>query len=200
MTVLKEEGPVISEKDAQQIEKLPYVQHVEKVAFMADVHLLMDKEYINSTNDFNEYPSNLRDQIIIPNVNYQIIAPAIFKELYENKSYQDFKGKAIVMIPNKNMFDQEMKNQEISFARKFYGQHGLETKFWNYKVFDVIENPDLTSKEITVLLDKETAMETGIFYGYLELSIFTNDRLTNAQKRELEMLLNEMVSTIPGSL
>ncbi|MED3763391.1 hypothetical protein [Ureibacillus terrenus] len=98
------------------------------------------------------------------------------------------------------MFDQEMKNQEISFARKFYGQHGLETKFWNYKVFDVIENPDLTSKEITVLLDKETAMETGIFYGYLELSIFTNDRLTNAQKRELEMLLNEMVSTIPGSL
>lgn len=208
LNVLKEEGLTISTKDVERIEALPSVLHVDKTPFMVDVHPLIQTNSVtqpieNWISSHNPDKNTYMNKIIIPNVNYQIVDAKGFETLYPEGSFEDLKGKALLIVPNNSHASNErLIGEELDFVRKFNGESGMETQEWKYPVYDVLDEAQFSEdyQSFTIVLDNETASQNGIFRGYYDLSIFTKDDLTDSQTTELESMLSEMVSTTPGSL
>lgn len=208
LNVLKEEGLTISAKDVERIEALPYVLHIEKIPFMVDVHPLIKTDIVTepienwiSSHDPNE--NTYMNKMIVPNVDYQIVDATDFETLYPEGSFEDFTGKALLVVPNNSHASNErLIGKELDFVRKSYGESGIETQEWKYPIYDIFDETQSSEghQSLTIILDNETASQNGIFRGYHELSILTKDDLTDDEKNELESILSEIVSTTPGSL
>lgn len=205
LTVLKDDGLTISTKDVERIEALPYVLHVEKIPFMVDVHPLIKTNLLSASMKNWIVSEGLTDnkynhKMIVPNVDYKMINRYDFKQLYPESSFEEFKGKAILVIPeDAQLSNGDFIGKKLEFVRKFHGENEIETEEWKYSIYDEIASSEEYSS-LTILLDSETASKNGLFRGYHELSIFTTESLTNDEKNELESILSEIVSTTPGSL
>ncbi|WP_052137834.1 FtsX-like permease family protein [Heyndrickxia ginsengihumi] len=53
---------------------------------------------------------------------------------------------------------------------------------------------------LTIAMDKETAIESGLFKGYSELYIFTKKDLSQEKSTNLDKQVKNITSTVPGSL
>ncbi|WP_339230026.1 FtsX-like permease family protein [Aeribacillus sp. FSL K6-2833] len=54
--------------------------------------------------------------------------------------------------------------------------------------------------EITILLDEKTAVDSKIFTGYKDLTIYLEDNISSIEEKIIDSLVYEMVASIPGSL
>ena len=64
----------------------------------------------------------------------------------------------------------------------------------------MIKEPFADYDTITIVLDEETAIADRLFPGYEELSVYEDDDITTAQKKEIRNFIHHMVATTPGSL
>ncbi|MCW1927918.1 ABC transporter permease [Bhargavaea beijingensis] len=206
LEVLKEEGLTISANDVNRIESLPFVSNVEKTPFMVDVHPLIEEEFIpqslgNWISSLDPEEGAYKDKRIIPHANYQVVDAKGFEELYGKRSFEEFQGKVLLLLPS-GIHGENLKGHEMQFVRKYNSGSGLKTQEWTYPIHDVMDASEVGREDLafTVILDEETAIKNGIFRGYYNLSISTKDYLSEKQTDELESILSEIVSTTPGSL
>ncbi|MGM9988384.1 MAG: FtsX-like permease family protein [Bacillaceae bacterium] len=215
LSVLVNEGQTFSLDDVDSLEHTKGIDSIEKNPFMVDVHPLINednityslKSWINQNGSLNHL---YRNNIIIPNIGYQIIDESEFNKVYSNGNFEQFKGKVILAFPNlENKDDNRLVGEALEFVKMYRSQEMLKTKEWNFEIFDVVNKSKVSKysdlylnndNEITIFLDKDTAIESGIFTGYKDLTVYLEEDVEEEEEKEIEKKIYEMVAPIPGSL
>ncbi|MBU5266129.1 FtsX-like permease family protein [Virgibacillus proomii] len=194
--VLNSKPVYFFKKDVDTIEHMEGIERVEKIPFMADVHALINDDLANS-EQLNTYDH----QVILPDVKYILLDKEAFEKIYGKGMYESFARKAILHIPDSaNLSLEKWQGETIRLIRKYKEASTLKTKQWDYEVWNVIKEPFADYDTITIVLDEEKAIADQLFPGYEELSIYEDDDITAAQKKEIRNFIHHMVSTTPGSL
>ncbi|CAN7314303.1 hypothetical protein LJR015_002990 [Peribacillus frigoritolerans] len=215
LNVLVNEGMTFPIEEVNKLEQTKGIEHVDKSPFMIDVHPLINPKLVTPSIESwvkqNGSLNSLYNQdIIIPNVRYQLVDSEEFSEIVESKEYEYFKGKILLILPQRNNNnDSKLIGEKLGFIKMFRDSGQLKTRKWEFEVFDVIERADSninnkflddTDSELTIVLDKEMALESEIFTGYKDLTIYMKDNVSKAEEELIDSLVYEMVAPIPGSL
>jgi putative ABC transport system permease protein len=194
--VLNSKPIYFDRKDVSTLEHMEGIERVEKIPFMIDVHALINDDLVTS-KQLNTYDH----QVILPDVNYVLLDKEAFEKIYDQGLYESFAKKAIIHIPDSvNLSLKKWQGETIRLIRKYKQASTLKTKQWDYEVWDVRKEPFADYDTITIVLDEETAIADRLFPGYEELSVYEDDDITTAQKKEIRNFIHHMVATTPGSL
>ncbi|WP_374717496.1 FtsX-like permease family protein [Neobacillus sp.] len=214
--VLKNQGLTFSVEDVKEIEKIPGILYIDKNPFMVDVHPLIHSNLITPSirkwiEDYGSVDDLNNDKEIIPNVKYTIVNSEEFNEIYSGKEYKDFVGKILLYIPsnNRSSNDKELVGKKLSLIKKYKSNNGFETIQKDFEIFDVINKPlvkkiidhhKIQNNEITIVLDEQTALKSGLFPGYNELGIYIQKNLSTREYENIDHKVTGLIATIPGSL
>lgn len=216
LTVLQKQGLTFSVKDVQILEKIPGILYVDKNPFMKDVHLLMDQDLLippigKWIEEYGSDENRYNGKEIIPNVRYKIVDYDEFKNIDSEKRFKELRGKIILFIPTdlKSSEVEHLIGEKVSFVKMFESSGKLETLQKDYEILDVKDKPfeEIVNKknkikfdEVTIILDLETALESGFFPGYNELGIYSESNLSKEKYKKIDTAVNQLIATIPGSL
>ncbi len=216
LNVLKNQGLTFSVEDVKDIENTPGVVYVDKTPFMVDVQPLINPKFITPTlrkwiEEFATGNNIYNDKEIIPNVRYTIVNSKEFKELFSGMQYKAFIGKVMLYLPAKSkiLADKELIGKKLSLIKMVNGTNGLKTKQKDFKIAGVINKPlvkkiinsyKIENEEVTIVLDEQTAVQSGLFPGYNELGIYTKNNLSNREYENIDNKINRLIATFPGSL
>ncbi|WP_190279532.1 ABC transporter permease [Ornithinibacillus gellani] len=214
LDMLINKASFFSREDVEKLEKTSGISYINKTPFMMDIHPLISSNIVTPAiqdwiRQFNPEKHKYHKQLIIPHVKYVLINEQNFNELYVNNDYQDFKGKIIISPPSESRNPNDsLIGEHLSFVRKSQGSgEEITTQEWTFEVYDVISgnNSNLAfltdqSNALTIIMDEQTAFDHNLLPGYLELTIFTDDALSNKDAKHIDELIQRMSSLMPGSL
>lgn len=213
LNVLAHKGLTFPIHEVKQLEQTRGIKYIDKNPFMIDVHPLIKPNLLTSSIENwikqNGSLNNLYEQdIIIPNVSYRIVNEVEFGEIYKSKDFESFKGKILLILPKTEINNNsKLIGEKLSFIKMYRESDQLKTKKWEFEVFDVIgsansneNNMSINYNEITILLDEKTAVDSKIFTGYKDLTIYLEDNISSIEEKIIDSLVYEMVASIPGSL
>ncbi|AOH56908.1 hypothetical protein ABE28_021395 [Peribacillus muralis] len=213
LNVLVNNGLTFPIEEVNKLEQTKGIKYVDKNPFMVDVHPLINPQLVTpSIESWIKQNGSLntlyKQDNIIPNVSYQLVDSEEFSEIFQSNKYESFKGKILLIVPqapNNN----KLIGEKLGFVKMYRESGQLKTKKWEFEVFDVIESAesdinntflDEAEFEFTIVLDKETAIESGIFTGYKDLTIYMDEDVSKKAEEVIDSLVYEMVVPIPGSL
>lgn len=210
LNVLVNPGLTFPLDEVKRLEEASGIQYIEKNPFMIDVHPLIDpnlvvpsiKYWIEQNGSSNNSYDN---DVIIPNVNYKIVSAKEFSKLFSLKEYDSFKGKILIEVPKEitnNQKNKELVGEKLGFIKMHRDSGQLKTKKWDFEIFDVItsEKSSAVGATMTIIFDEQTAVDSKIFTGYKDLTIYLEEDITEKEEKVIESLVYKMVAPIPGSL
>ncbi|MGG4037628.1 FtsX-like permease family protein [Heyndrickxia ginsengihumi] len=217
LKVLHRQGLIYSINDVEQLEKHPGVLYIEKIPFMEDVETLIDLQAITPSltqwiYHTDSHYKKYEGKVIIPNVRYVIFDKHDMNDLITRKKYRETKEKVIIFNPIHSNSEEEKSliGKNISLIKMYNSSSGRKVKEKDLEVLDVMNEPytykiNQTTKMknedyLTIAMDKETAIESGLFKGYSELYIFTKKDLSQEKSTNLDKQVKNITSTVPGSL
>lgn len=217
LKVLINKGLTFSEKEVSELEQTAGVKYLDKNPFMMDVQPLIDPKLItpsinNWIIEFDSIDKLYKEDVIIPSVDYQLIDEKEFNKVYKNGDYSNFKNKIILSIPefqsNPGTNNNNLVGKNISFIKMFRESGQLKTEEWEFEVFDVIENFSgkisdgivNSGHQFTIIFDKESAINSKIFMGYKDITVYVEDDLSINKEGKIDTLVYDMIAAKPGSL
>ncbi|MDX8044828.1 ABC transporter permease [Gracilibacillus sp. S3-1-1] len=215
LPVLNNNVPVFPVDNIDYLEGMSGVNFVEKGPFMVDVIPLLSPNAI--TPDLqrwaNEYQEDeqygmYKGNTIIPYVAYEVIDEQQFYDIFgDEQKYSDFAGKVALFIPqiDEHADHHLLTNESMKFVRK----RTNETTEWEFNIFQVVNQPfkaeikgktEILHSEITIVLDKETALKSGMFSGYSSVSIYTDPDISDANNQAIASYVYDLTALYPGSI
>lgn len=216
LPVLLKQGLTFSEEDALKLSNLSGVKYVEKNPFMVDVKPLLDADQktksINLWLNKNGSMLTYENKWIVPNVKYEIVDEQEFNKIFPKRSYNDFKGKIMLFIPNNDRTnDKNIKKligKKLNFVKLVKEDENIRKIEKKFLVYDA-RNQALTKHlnglrikydNFTIVFDKDTIVKSNLFYGYYDFKVYLDKDITNKEFNKIDDYVNQLIATVPGSL
>ncbi|WP_181438540.1 ABC transporter permease [Paenibacillus sambharensis] len=217
-TVLLSQDLTYSPDEVKRLEALNGVALVIKEPSMQDVRLSIQRhtmtpslqdwiaKYSSSMNHQEGTSVTYQEEVILPNVRYMLRQP-----VKGSPSPEDAE------VPSVMLYIQGMPVEEcekltgstLKLSKSVLDEDGNPSGgSWNFLIAQVRGEPyqestdhyTITHDEITIVLDEAYALEQGITRGYRDLSIYTKERLTVAEKQQIYDQVYALAAGTPGGL
>lgn len=202
-------------EDVKKIESLKGVEHIDKEPYMLDVQSIISTDLLTSSlrswideNEFASEQAFSKNETIIPNVKYVLMAAEKFSELTSINSEEELKNSVVIHIPGAKAEEKEkLQGEKLILFKASLLESEVVTNQWSFNIVKIMDTPFSTeydansnNNEITIILEEQAAIDYGITHGYIDLNIYVGDPLSKEESSVIYDNVYALTVGIPGSM